>query len=197
VPVPEGFGVTIQTETVSGGSSAAFGEATVSFQNETFQYELEWQKTSGGEIQQTLGVVEELTVRTLYLADGVEYRFRARTWSAGTSSDWTDYVTRTATADPDAPGAPGTVSATGGVGDIAFEWTAPNSANYFGARLYINTIDSFGSATLIGTEYGAPSAEDGATVAGIAPDSYYGWVVSINGSGVESSPTPTGLVTVT
>jgi hypothetical protein len=95
VPDPVDFDVTIESEDV-GGSTALYGEATITFQNETFQYELEWQKTSGGEIQQMLGLAGATTVRSLYLADGVEYRFRIRTWSGGTSSDWTDYVIRTA-----------------------------------------------------------------------------------------------------
>lgn len=197
VPLPANFTLTIKQENVGGGSSAAYGEASFSFQNETFQYELEWQRTAGGETQSQRGAAGETLVRSLYLADGVEYRFRARTWSSSTPSDWTSYVVATATADPNPPGMPGTVSATGGVGEITFNWTAPNSANYRGARLYLNTVNSISGATLVGTEYGAPSSADSFTAAGIAAGSYYGFVVAINGSGIGSSPAPTGLVTVT
>ncbi|WP_244488339.1 hypothetical protein [Devosia sp. Root436] len=197
IPVPEGFSPTVEVEEVGGGSSAAFIKAIVDFQNDLFQYELEWQPTASGPVQSALGVAGETEVRSTYLADGVEYRARARTWSTGASSNWTDYVVLTATADPTPPNDVTGVSGTGGAGQITFNWTAPNSANYHGSHLYWHTANVFGAATLAATEYGAPNAADSRIVTGISAGTRYGWVVAINGSGVEADPVATGAITVT
>lgn len=196
VPVPAGFDVTIQQEEVGGGSTAAFALSTFTFQNANFQYELEWQPTSGGAVQQVLGTAGATEVRSAYLADGVEYRFRARTWSVGTPSAWTSYITRTATADPVAPGPVTGVTGVGGAGQVTFNWTAPNSSNYVGARLYLNTINSMTGATLVGIEYGAPNAADSRTINSVPAGTVYGFVVAVNGSGVQAAPVATGAMTV-
>ena len=197
VPLPAGFDVTIYQEEVGGGSTAAYARATFTFQNAAFQYEIEWQPTAGGAIQQALGAAGALEVRSAYLADGVQYRFRARTWSAGTPSAWTSYEIRTATADPVAPGIATGVSGLGGSGQITFNWTAPNSANYVGARLYWNTTNSMTGATLVATEYGPPNIADNRVVTGISAGTRYGFVVSINGSGIGATAVGTGALTVT
>ncbi|MET3925928.1 hypothetical protein [Devosia sp. 2618] len=196
VPAPDGFDVTIRQEDVGGGSTAAFAEASFAFQDETFQYELEWQKVSGGEVQTRLGVGGELTVRSMYLADGVAYRFSARTWSSGTASERTPDIIRTATADPVPPGVVTGVSAIGAAGQVTFHWTAPNSANYVGARLYLNSTNSMTGATLVAVEYGPPNVVDDRTVSAGA-GTLYGFVVAINGSGTAAAPVPTGAITVT
>lgn len=197
VPLPVDFAVTIGQEEVGGGASAAFARATFAFQNSTFQYELEWQPVSGGTPQQVLGQAGATEVRSGFLADGVQYRFRARTWSLGTPSEWTAYQTLTATADTTPPGVVTGVTATGGAGQITFNWTAPNSSNYAGARLYWNTTNTITGATLAATEYGAPNAADSRVVTGISPGVRYGFVVAINYSGVEAAPVATGAKTVT
>lgn len=196
VPVPDDFAVTIEVEDVGGGSTAAYGEATFTFQNATFQYEVQWEPTSGGALQSTTGAAGETVVRTGFLADGVDYKFRSRTWSAGARSEWTSYVTLTATADPVAPDDVTGVTGTGGAGQVEIEWTAPNSANYVGARIYLSATNDFGTATLEATEYGAPNATDSRTITGQSAGTVYGWVVAINGSGVEASPVATGAMTV-
>lgn len=197
VPAPQGFDVVIQQESVGGGSTAAFALASVALQNEQFQYELEWQPTAGGATQQVVGNAGELSIRSAYLADGVQYRFRTRTWSAGTSSDWTGYLIRTATADPLAPGAVTEASAVGGAGEVTFHWTAPNSANYVGARLYLNGSDSISGATLVGIEYGAPNVVDSRVINSVPAGTWYGFIAAVNGSGVEATPAGTGAITVT
>lgn len=197
VPIPAGFGVTIHQEEVGGGSTAAFALATVNFQNANFQYELEWQPTGGGAVQQVLGTAGATEVRSAYLADGVEYRFRARTWSVGTPSAWTSYIIGTATADPVAPGPVTGVTGAGGTGQVTFNWTAPNSSNYVGTRLYLNSTNSMTGATLVGTEYGAPNAADSRVINGVSAGTRYGFVVAINGSGVAASAVGTGALTVT
>lgn len=197
VPAPEDFAVTIQTEVVSGGSTAAFAEATFTHQDDTFQYELQWIATSGGTTQTAMGDAGADTVRSLYLADGVEYSFRARTWSVGTSSEWTEYQTLTATSDPVAPDVVTGEGAAGGVGEATLTWTAPNSSNYFGARLYLNTSNTFTGATLVAVEYGAAGAADSHVVTGLSAGTLYGFIAAINSSGVAAAPVATGAITVT
>jgi hypothetical protein len=89
------------------------------------------------------------------------------------------------------------ISAAGGVGQIAFNWTAPNSANYTAARIYTNTLNSFTGATLRRTEYGPPATADSFTVTGLAAGTYYGFVEAINASGVAAAAVATGAKTVT
>lgn len=197
VPVPENFAVLIRNEIVSGGETAAYAEGSWTHVSDALVYELEWQPSAGGTKQTVLSTSGESSVRTGYLADGSEYRFRLRTWSGGTSSDWTDYVLRTATADPNAPDPATGVSATGGAGEVTFNWTCPNSGNYFASRLYLHTSNDFGSATLVATEYGAANDAETRTITGLSAGTYYGWVEAINASGVAASPVPTGSITVT
>lgn len=197
VPTPIGFDVVINQEEVAGGGKAAFAVASFTVQHPAFQYELEFQQTSGGPTQQVMSVVGDGTVRSGYLADGVEYRFTLRTWSVGASSERTAPIVRTATADPVAPAIVSSVSASGGVGQVTFNWTAPNSANYVGARLYLNSSDTTSGATLVATEYGAPNAADTRIVSGVPAGTVYGFVVAINSSGIGSAPVDTGALTVT
>lgn len=197
VPVPENFDVLIQ-ESVTGGSTAAYALGSWDLIDETFEVELQWEPTGGGSPQSARSVAGATEVRSAYLSDGVEYRFRARNWSVDTPSDWTEWVVRTATAD-DIP--PDEVTFIGPVdvstaGEATFTWEAPNSANYHAAQVWVNTSNDFGTATLEATEYGAPNAEDSATVP-LAAGTKYAWLVAINASGVQASPVATGSFTVT
>ncbi|MDR6757846.1 hypothetical protein J2Y48_003143 [Mycoplana sp. BE70] len=97
VPVPTGFDVIIKSETLSGGQKAAYALASWTTTNPEFTYELEWEPVSGGEpARSTLSEAGSANVRSAYLSDGVQYKFRLRTWAAS-SSDWTTYINRTAT----------------------------------------------------------------------------------------------------
>lgn len=198
VPVPTGFVPTIQTEVVSGGATAAFINATWTFVDDTLTYELEYDRTSGSTgVQSAFSEAGATQVRSGYLVDGEEYQVRLRAWGGGTKSEWTDYVLLTATADPVAPGAVTGVSVTPAAGQAEFQWTAPNSSNYFACRIYINTVDDLGTATLAATEYGPPSATDLRVVTSLAAGTYYGWLRSINPSGVPGTAVATGSFDVT
>jgi len=198
VPDPVNFDVVIQTEVVSGGSTAAYALATWDHVADSLTYELEWERTSGSTgPQSTVSSPAVDQVRSGYLADGVQYKFRLRAWSTGSSSDWTVYELRTATADPTPPGVVTAASATGGAGQATFNWTAPNSANYAAARLYRNTVNSFSGAILVATEYGAPSTPDSHTVTGLTAGVRYGFIEAINASGVAATAVATGSFTVT
>jgi hypothetical protein len=198
VPDPVDFAATIQTEVVSGGATAAFILATWDFEDDTLTYELEYDRTSGSTgVQSAFSNAGETQVRSGYLVDGEEYKCRLRAYGGGTKSAWTDYIFLTATADPVAPGAVTSVSATPGSGQATFQWTAPNSSNYFACRIYINTVNNLGTATLAATEYGPPSAVDNRTVVGLAAGTKYAWLRSINPSGVEGTAVATGSFVVT
>lgn len=198
VAMPTGFSATVETEVLAGGSTAAYLLGTWDAGPTSVSYEMEFERVSGStgpsSVFITAGSVQS---RTPYVADGVQYRVRLRGWAGGRSSAWTDYVTLTTTADPTPPAVVTGAEAIGDEGSASFVWTAPNSANYAGARLYINTVDSFSGATLLATEYGAPNAVDGRTFTSIDPDTYYGFVVAINASGVAATAVPTGEFIVT
>ncbi|MDX0318908.1 hypothetical protein GOC38_14800 [Sinorhizobium meliloti] len=143
---------------------------------------------SGGYINlntNTVPVDQELQVQVAFKASNGKY------------SNWSVTEEVTSTADPTPPGVVTSPSATGGVGAATFNWTAPNSSNYAGAKIYWNTVNNFGTASYAGPpEYGASSSADSTSrsfVAGI----YYGWIVSINHSGIEGTAAATGTFTVT
>jgi hypothetical protein len=118
--------------------------------------------------------------------------------SSGLYSDWSITADVNSTIDPDPPGVVTGVSATGGVGQATFNWTAPASDNYAGVRLYWNTSNTSTGATPVSPpEYGAPSAADSRVVTGISAGTRYGFIRSINASGVQSSAVATGSFVVT
>lgn len=198
VPVPVGFTVEVRNEVVSGGSTAAyiFGQWTAAGDN--LRYEMEYERTSGSTgVQSVYESNGAAFLRSGYLVDGQQYRVRLRAWGGGTPSQWTDYQLVTATADPVAPGVVTSPGLIGGVGEVTFNWTAPNSANYFASRLFLNTVNSMTGATLVGTEYGSPAAPDGRLIAGLAAGTYFGFIVAINASGVSAAAVGTGSATVT
>ncbi|TAU98171.1 hypothetical protein ELI38_20420 [Rhizobium leguminosarum] len=197
-PVPVNFDVVIQTEVVSGGSSAAYALATWDFLSTALTYELEWERVSASTgPQSVVSTAGETQVRSGYLADGTQYKFRLRTWSGGASSDWTTYEIRTATADPTPPGVVAGAAAVGGAGQASFSWTAPNSANYAAVRIYINAVSSFSGSTLVATEYGPPNLADGRVVTGLTAGVKYGFIEAINASGIPATAQATGSFTVT
>jgi hypothetical protein len=197
VPDPVDFSAVINTEVVSGGSTAAFILGAWDHVSDVLIYELEYERTSGSTgLQSVFSKAGEHQVRSGYLVDGEQYRVRLRAWGGGSRSDWTGYTLLTATADPVAPGGVTAVSVTPGTGQALFQWTAPNSANYFAARLYVNTTNTFGTATLSATEYGPPSAVDNRQILGLTAGTKYGWVVSINSSGVPAAAVATGAFIV-
>jgi hypothetical protein len=199
VPVPVNFGVVIQNEIVAGGSSAAYALATWNHVSDSLTYEFEWERVIGSTgTTSAQSSPEADQVRSAYLADGVQYRFRLRTWSAGAASEWTDYAIRTATADPTPPAALQSLGVTTpSAGTASFSWVAPNSSNYAGVRIYINTTNSMTGATLVATEYGPPNIADGRVVSGLSAGTKYGFIEPFNASGIAATAQATGAFTVT
>lgn len=198
VPTPSGFTVTVQNEVVSGGGSAAYLRGQWTAASDTLRYEMEYERTSGSTgVQSVYAADGENFVRSGYLVDGQQYRARLRAWGGGTPSDWTDYQTVTAVADPTAPGVVTGAAVTGGAGQGSFTWVAPNSPNYSAVRIYVNTTNTLTGATLVATEYGPPNIADGRVVTGLTVGTKYAWLVAINASGIEASPVATGSFDVT
>ncbi|MHA6731743.1 phage tail protein [Devosia sp. A369] len=138
-----------------------------------------------------------LTINGLPPGDVYEAQVQFRTATAN-ASDWVGSspasVTISATSTP--PGPATSTSATGGAGQATFNWTAPNSPNYVGARIYINTVNTFPGGTPTATEYGLPNASDSRVVPSLSVGLKYGWVVAINSAGDEAMPAATGPFTV-
>lgn len=197
VPMPSGFVASVQTEVVSGGASAALIVGEWSFQALILNYEMEFEPVDGSAAAQSVySKAGDTDVRTPYLVDGKQYRTRLRTWGGGTKSEWTDYQLLTAVADPTPPGPVTDVSVSEGTGQALFQWTAPNSSNYFACRIYIGTTNVLDDADLAATEYGPPSAIDQRTILGLDDGDYYAWLVAINPSGRPASAVPTGIFAV-
>lgn len=140
VPLPENFDVEIKTENVTGGQTVAYALATWDFESGTLLYELEWQPATETEpARSTMSKESEVELRSAYLSDGQQYRFRLRTWSNGVSSDWSDYIYRTATADTTAPAGLTAFALSGAgpwLGRAGFSISTPNSQNLRFVKLY-------------------------------------------------------------
>jgi hypothetical protein len=138
------------------------------------------------------------TINGLPVGDTYEAQVQFRTATAN-ASDWVastpTSVVVSATTSP--PSAVTDVSATGDVGTATFNWMAPNSPNYVGSRIYMNTVNDTGSATLVTTEYGVPNAADSTVVDELVAGTFYGWVTAINSDGDEATWVATGAITVT
>ncbi len=118
--------------------------------------------------------------------------------SDGSYSSWSTTENVVSTADPTPPGVVSSVTKTGGAGQVTVNWVAPNSANYAGARLYWNTVNTFSSATAVSPpKYGAPGTADSRVITGLTAGTKYAWVVAINGSGIAAAEVATGSFVVT
>ncbi len=142
---------------------------------------------SGGYVELNTGAVPvdvDLDVQAGYIGSDGSYGPRSTT------------ETVHSTADPTPAGPVTSVSVSPGTGNATINWTAPNSGNYASARIYWNTTNNFGTATAVSPPTGgAPNAFSTATIA-LSAGVKYAWVVSLNRSGVQGTPVPTGAFTV-
>jgi hypothetical protein len=100
--------------------------------------------------------------------------------------------------DSVAPSPVNTLVATGGVGQVAFTWNSPNSANFASTAFYRNTVNTEGTASLISPQrYGSPNSAQAWTDTGLAAGTYYYWLRARNGSLVESTSVASGAKVVT
>lgn len=216
VPLPTGAsgapvlptGVTVYAEPVpgSGGGAvriaATFDPSPRADHRYEFYYQLETLITFPGFLGKWLPMVVRMDDGIAYsdtVPNGQTHKVRWRTvTSSGRATGYVDpVVSITAVADTTAPDVVTNVNATGGVGEIDFSWTNPNSANFFAAHVYLHTANVPGAAPLIAVKYGAPNTADTHQETGLTAGTYYGWIEAINGSGIASAKTATGAITVT
>ncbi|MCG7507054.1 fibronectin type III domain-containing protein [Mesorhizobium retamae] len=198
IPDPTGFNVTITRKTVAGSpvpyASLSFSAPPVA----SLKVQARGKRTADTQWI-PIGVQDGATsAESFALSDGEQYEFQIRHVSAsGKPGDWTSSIVITPVADTTAPGVVTGVGGTGGAGQVALTWTAPNSANYHATNIRRNTVNNEGTATLVRTEYGAPSTADSWTNTGLSAGTYYYWLKARNASGVESASVATGAKTVT
>lgn len=189
IPVPEGFDVELESETVSAGQPQCFAVASWDHVSDALTYELEYQiADESAPAKSVISLPGDTEVRTPYLADGTEYRFRLRTKSNGANSLWTSYINETTTSDATAPGDPTSLaSSTTSPSSAQITWTNPNSPNLFRTVLYRNTANDFGTATPVYIAYGGIAEGRTYDDTGLAPLPYFWWVRAFNASGVGSA----------
>lgn len=127
----------------------------------------------------------------------VEVAFRA---SDGDIGNYTPTEKVFAAADPTPPPAVTNVSViTGVAGQVTINWRAPNSSRYDAAKVRWNAVDDRATATYNApAESGAANGNYSRTIT-LSPGTYYGWISSVNHSGVEqlqANWTATGAFTV-
>jgi len=194
-------GVTVSSVAIAGsGGSAVRIEATFDASpRPDHRYEFYYQLEGESNWRPMVVRMDDQIAYSDTVPNGTSPDVRYRTvTSSGRATGYVDpVVTVNAVADTTAPEDVIALSATGGSGVIDFEWTNPNSANFFAARVYLHTADDFGAASLIAVEYGAANSADTFQETGLSAGTYYGWVEAINGSGVASDEAATGAITVT
>ena len=188
------------------GSATSGGVVTVSW---TAQPAYLWQeiriREQGTTDWDATTITDGATSRTFTgLIAGMTYEFQVRNVQSGLLTSPSDWVPDPALAvaavgDTVAPGdlIGLSVSEPGDPGDVVVSWTAPNSANYAGTRIWRGTDSTFGNATLIHTEFGAPSTADSYTDAGLSVDDYWYWAAPINGSGTQGNVSGPATITTT
>jgi hypothetical protein len=130
------------------------------------------------------------------LIDGETYRVRARFVTAGGAGPFSAEEEIVITANPTAPDAPTSFTATLDGSDIDLAWTNP-SANFFRSRVFRSATDSFGGATAIALVSGLAGQPSTYTDTAPGVGTWYYWVVALNESNVASTPAGSETVTIT
>lgn len=156
--------------------------------------EIEYRTSDGGtwinmSVSDGVGLAESGVVTS-----GVNYDVIVRTRSPGGQfGDYSPIITITATPNATAPTPPVLVSAVVSGRSVAISLNMSAALNSIGARVYRNTVNTFGTATLIGSLFGSPGTPSSFTDGALAVGTYYYWLTAVNGSNfVASTPVPTG-----
>lgn len=139
-----------------------------------------------------------LTALITGLIDGATYEIDAKAVSSGArTSDYSNAVEVDFIANPTPPQNAENVSGSSpAAGEIEVTFTLPNDPNVAGSRVYGSQTDDAANATLIDTKFGTANTSLTCSETGLATGDYYRWVATINGSGVEATRVPTGLIAV-
>lgn len=107
----------------------------------------------------------------------------------GRVSSWSGTQTVDTSTAGLAPPAPTEVSATGGVGEATITWRNPSSSSLSYVKLFRNTSDDFGTASDVsGAIVGGLGQVMSVVDDGLAPGTYWWWVVAYNAENVASAP---------
>lgn len=188
VPVPTNFNV-VMTSTPT---------AILSWDTPSTGLTVEVQvKLSSDSEWTALGVTGD-SVETGALTADANYDFRIRNKSLTSQvSDWNTLSSIIASTDTTTTGPATGESATGGVGQVQLDWTSPNANNYVATKIYRNTINDFGSSTLVWQEYGPKNTADTYTDTGLSAGNFYYWLVARNARDLNpDTEVATGSVTV-
>lgn len=198
IPLPTGFGATIVTRNVSGKEAPFARLEWDTVPSLSLNTELRGRKVGETNWQRISVETGETTADSFALSDGESYEFEINFISiTGRKGDSVSYGPMPAIADTIAPPQVTGFSATGGAGEVTFNYTSPNSNRFSGINLYRNNTNSIPSSP-IDTIYGAPSASFTTTNGGLTAGTYYFWITSRNFSGVETTPKlASGAVVVT
>lgn len=148
--------------------------------------------------------MDELHSFSAILNDGQTYRVSWETVTAsGRSSGWSDerdvpeFVDVVATANVTPPVPLLAFSAADGTGEATISLTTNNDPNQSYVEIYRNTVDTFGTATLITTIFVGPNTPMSIVDTGLAVDTYYYWAIPYNGSGVAGTTSGSDSAVVT
>jgi hypothetical protein len=85
------------------------------------------------------------------------------------------------------PAPPTNFTSSKSAANVVLSWVNPTTAGFRGVRVYRNTVNSFGTASLITTIYGAAGQPSGTSDNSLAAATYYWWLKSVNSKGVLST----------
>lgn len=158
-------------------------------------YAVRWRRTGGvsyevGSPQEEIAIAGGSYITTSFVPadDDVEVQVAAVAGS-GSYTEWSATATANTSTDSVAPSPPDSLAAADGVGQSVITWHNPNSANFYASRLRRGTTAVFGASTPIGSDrLAAAGSIDSYTDTGLAPGTYYYWVVAKNAAGATSAP---------
>jgi len=144
---------------------------------------------SGAEMK----TVSDMGVALHGLSNGTSYTVWVR---AVNTAGISGYKTATGTpATGSSPTAPGSITAIGGDSKVTVTWDQVHGVKEY--KLYYSTTDNFSSSTeSAGSPFLSTAPENTADITGLSNGiTYYVWVVSSNGAGSDSGPSPSAYAT--
>jgi hypothetical protein len=195
IPDVTGLALTIVRTSVTGGINAAQIQATVTAPSEeSVQLHAQYRQSGATEWLDMASKGDWSAISGI-VSDGVTYEVQAAFETFGGEDGTFEDDSIDVEADATAPAAITDLAVAVSGGTPNLTWTAPDSANYYGTRLYRGATTVFADATLFDTVYGTRAAALAATDPSSPSGVIHYWAAAINHSGVASAPD--GPVTVT